>query len=166
MHRLWQSRCRYAFLNFARVPVQRNPRNKYGLDRGINFYDTAMGYQGGTSEKFAGRAIKDFAKREDVVLETKFIPRTPLDIQQKIRGQQYIQNMIDCSPNRMGFDYIDLYIYHMWDYHTPIEEIMESLHYVVQAVTIDIPANSSGPGVITPDDNLNPNLNEVIHLSY
>lgn len=106
---------------------------KYGLDRGINFYDTAMGYQGGTSEEFVGRAMKDFARREDVVLATKFIPRTPAEIEQKVSGQQHIQNMIDGSLKRMGLDYIDLYIYHMWDYNTPIEEIMEGLHNVVQA---------------------------------
>ena len=106
---------------------------KYGLDRGINFYDTAMGYQGGTSEEFVGRAMKDFVKREDVVLATKFVPRSPADIEQKISGQQHVRNMIDGSLKRMGLSYIDLYIYHMWDYHTPVEEIMEGLHDVVQA---------------------------------
>ena len=106
---------------------------KYGLDRGINFYDTAMGYQGGTSEEFVGRAMRDFANREDVVLATKFIPRTPAEIEQKISGRQHIQNMIDGSLKRMGLDYIDLYIYHMWDYHTPVEEIMEGLNNAVKA---------------------------------
>lgn len=106
---------------------------KYGLDRGINFYDTAMGYQGGTSEEFVGRALKDFVKREDVVLATKFVPRSPAEIEQEISGQQHIRNMIDGSLKRMGLSYIDLYIYHMWDYHTPVEEIMEGLHDVVQA---------------------------------
>lgn len=106
---------------------------KYGLDRGINFYDTAMGYQGGTSEEFVGRAMRDFVKREDVVLATKFIPRTPAEIEQKVSGQQHIQNMIDGSLKRMGLDYIDLYIYHMWDYHTPVEEILEGLNNVVKA---------------------------------
>lgn len=106
---------------------------KYGLDRGINFYDTAMGYQGGTSEEFVGRAMKDFVKREDVVLATKFVPRSPAEIEQKISGQQHVRNMIDGSLKRMGLSYIDLYIYHMWDYHTPVEEIMEGLHDVVQA---------------------------------
>lgn len=106
---------------------------KYGLDRGINFYDTAMGYQGGTSEEFVGRAIKDFAKREDVVLATKFVPRTPEEIENKISGQTHIQNMVDGSLKRMGLDYIDLYIYHMWDFNTPIEDIMEGLHNVIKA---------------------------------
>lgn len=106
---------------------------KYGLDRGINFFDTAMGYQGGTSEEFVGRAIKDFAKREDVVLATKFVPRTPEEIENKISGQTHIQNMVDGSLKRMELDYIDLYIYHMWDFNTPIEDIMEGLHNVIKA---------------------------------
>lgn len=106
---------------------------KYGLDRGINFYDTAMGYQGGTSEEFVGRAMRDFVNREEVVLATKFIPRTPGEIENHISGQQHVQNMMDASLKRMGLDYIDLYIYHMWDFHTPVEEIMEGLHNVVKA---------------------------------
>ena len=106
---------------------------KYGLDRGINFYDTAMGYQSGTSEEFVGRAMRDFVRREDVILATKFVPRAPDEIARKVSGQQHIQNMIDGSLMRMGLDYIDLYIYHMWDYHTPLEEILEGLHNVVQA---------------------------------
>lgn len=106
---------------------------KYGLDRGINFYDTAMGYQGGTSEEFVGKAMRDFVRREEVVLATKFIPRSPAEIQEGITGQQHIENMIEGSLKRMGLDYIDLYIYHMWDYHTPIEEILEGLSNVVRA---------------------------------
>lgn len=106
---------------------------KYGLDRGINFYDTAMGYQGGTSEEFVGRAMRDFVRREEVVLATKFIPRTPAEIQQNVSGQEHIRAMIDGSLQRMGLDYIDLYIYHMWDYNTPIEEILEGLSDVVKA---------------------------------
>lgn len=106
---------------------------KYGLDRGINFYDTAMGYQGGTGEEFVGRAMRDFVRREDVVLATKFIPRTPDEIARNVSGQQHVADMIDGSLKRMGLDYIDLYIYHMWDYHTPVEEILEGLHNVVQA---------------------------------
>jgi len=106
---------------------------KYALDCGVIFFDTAMGYQGGTSEEFVGRAMKDFAKRDEVILATKFIPRTPAEIEQKISGQQHIKNMIDGSLRRMGLDHIDLYICHMWDYHTPVEEIMEGLNDVVKA---------------------------------
>ena len=106
---------------------------KYALDNGINFLDTAMGYQGGTSEEFVGRAVRDFKKREDVILATKFIPRTPQEIESNITGQAHIKNMIDASLKRMGLDYIDLYICHMWDYHTPIHEIMEGLNDIVKA---------------------------------
>lgn len=106
---------------------------KYGLEAGINFFDTAMGYQNGTSEEFLGRAIRDLVKRDEVVLATKFIPRTPEEIKAGISGQQHIANMLDASLKRMETDYIDLYIYHMWDYHTPIEEILEGLHSVVKA---------------------------------
>lgn len=106
---------------------------KYGLDAGINFFDTAMGYQSGTSEEFVGRAIRDFAKRDEIVLATKFLPRTPSEIEGGITGQQHIANMLDASLKRMDTDYVDLYIYHMWDYNTPIEDIMEGLHNVVKA---------------------------------
>lgn len=106
---------------------------KYGLEAGINFFDTAMGYQSGTSEQFLGRSIRDLVKRDEVVLATKFIPRTPEEIKAGISGQQHIVNMLDASLKRMETDYIDLYIYHMWDYHTPIEEILEGLHSVVKA---------------------------------
>lgn len=106
---------------------------KYGLDAGINFFDTAMGYQNGTSEEFVGRAIRDFAKRDEIVLATKFLPRTTFEIESGITGQQHIANMLDASLKRMNTDYIDLYIYHMWDYNTPIEDIMEGLNNVVKA---------------------------------
>ncbi len=68
---------------------------KRGLDLGVNFYDTAIAYQGGTSEQFVGRALRDFAKREDVVVATKFLPRTPDEIENGISGQQHIENMIN-----------------------------------------------------------------------
>lgn len=106
---------------------------KYGLDAGINFFDTAMGYQNGTSEEFVGRAIRDFAKRDEIVLATKFLPRTQSEIEGGVTGQQHIANMLDASLKRMNTDYIDLYIYHMWDYNTPIEDIMEGLNNVVKA---------------------------------
>lgn len=106
---------------------------KYGLDNGINFFDTAMGYQGGTSEEYVGRAMRDYARREDVVLATKFSPRTPEEIARNVSGQEHVANMLDGSLRRMGLSYIDLYICHMWDYYTPIEEILEGLHNAVKA---------------------------------
>ena len=106
---------------------------KYALDNGINFFDTAMAYQGGTSEEFLGRAIKDFAKREDVVIATKFSPRTAKDIEEGISGQEYVKKCLEASLKRLGMDYVDLYILHSWDYNTPIEDYLEGLHEMIQA---------------------------------
>ena len=104
-----------------------------GLDLGVNFFDTAIAYQSGTSEQYLGRALKDFAKRDEVVVATKFLPRTPADIEAGITGQQHIKRMINKSLENLGMDYIDLYIYHMWDWNTPISDIMEGLNNVVKA---------------------------------
>ncbi|MGE9876369.1 aldo/keto reductase [Hornefia butyriciproducens] len=106
---------------------------KCGLELGVNFYDTAIAYQSGTSEQYVGRAIRDFAKREDVVIATKFLPRTPEEIEQGISGQQHIENMIDTSLKNLGMDYVDLYIYHMWDWQTDIYDIMDGLNRIVKA---------------------------------
>ena len=106
---------------------------KAALENGINFFDTAMSYQGGTSEMFVGRVLRDFARREDVVLATKFEPRTDEEIANGVTGQQHVKNCLDASLKRLGMDYVDLYICHMWDYRTPIEEIMEGLNDAVKA---------------------------------
>ena len=106
---------------------------KRGLELGVNFYDTAIGYQSGTSEQFVGRALRDFAKRDEAVVATKFLPRTPEEIEAGISGQQHIENMIDTSLKNLGMDYVDLYIYHMWDWNTPIEDIMDGLNRIVKA---------------------------------
>ena len=106
---------------------------KYGLENGINFYDTAIAYQNGTSEQFVGRALRDFAKRDDYVIATKFLPRNQEEINNNVSGQKHIENSLNQSLKNLGMDYVDLYIYHMWDYHTPMEEIMEGLHSVVKA---------------------------------
>ena len=105
---------------------------KRGLQLGVNFFDTAIAYQSGTSEQYLGRALKDFARREDVVVATKFLPRTPEEIREGISGQQHIQRMIDKSLENLGMDYVDLYIYHMWDYATPLEDILDGLNRVVK----------------------------------
>ena len=104
-----------------------------GLELGVNFYDTAIAYQSGTSEQYVGRALRDFAKREDIVVATKFLPRTQDEIERGISGQQHIENMINTSLSNLGMDYVDLYIYHMWDWQTPIHDIMEGLNNVVKA---------------------------------
>lgn len=106
---------------------------KRGLELGINFFDTAIAYQSGTSEQYLGRAIRDFAKRDEVVIATKFLPRTPEEIQAGITGQQHIEKMLNKSLENLGMDYVDLYIYHMWDYGTPMRDIMEGLNHVVKA---------------------------------
>ena len=106
---------------------------KRGLELGVNFFDTAVAYQSGTSEQYLGRAIRDYAKRDEVVIATKFLPRTQEEIVAGISGQQHIQNMIDTSLRNLGMDYVDLYIYHMWDYETPLYDIMEGLDGIVKA---------------------------------
>ena len=106
---------------------------KRGLDLGINFFDTAIAYQSGTSEQYLGRAIRDFAERDRVVIATKFLPRTPEEIEKGISGQEHISRMIDTSLSNLGMDRVDLYIYHMWDYNTPLYDIMEGLDRAVKA---------------------------------
>lgn len=106
---------------------------KYALENGINFFDTAIAYQNGTSEQFVGKALRDFAKREDFVIATKFLPRTVDEIENQVSGQKHIENSLNQSLKNLGLDYVDLYIYHMWDYNTPMEEIMEGLHNAVKS---------------------------------
>ena len=103
-----------------------------GLDNGINFYDTAIGYQNGTSEQYVGKVIRENASRDDVVVATKFLPRSQDDIENNISGRQHIHNMVDNSLANLGLDYIDLYIYHMWDYNTPLYDILEGLNEVIE----------------------------------
>lgn len=106
---------------------------RLGLEYGINFFDTAIGYQSGTSEKYLGRTLWDFAKkREDVVVATKFLPRTEEEIEKGITAQQHIVRSINRSLVNLGMDYVDLYIYHMWDYQTPLYDIMEGLNNIVK----------------------------------
>ena len=104
-----------------------------GLELGVNFYDTAIAYQSGTSEQYVGRALRDLAKRGDVVVATKFLPRTPEEIASGITGQQHIEKMLDKSLQNLGMDYVDLYIYHMWDWNTPIYDILDGLNRAVKA---------------------------------
>ncbi|MCD7893460.1 MAG: aldo/keto reductase [Erysipelotrichaceae bacterium] len=99
---------------------------KYALDSGINFFDTAMAYQSGTSEEYLGKALKKYAKREDVVIATKFTPK------HTDNTYQYIEECLNNSLKRLDVDYIDLYIMHMWDDETSIEETMEALNKFVK----------------------------------
>ena len=106
---------------------------KRGLELGVNFYDTAIAYQSGTSEQYVGRALRDFKKRDEVVVATKFLPRTQDEIESGITGQKHIENMINTSLENLGMDYVDLYIYHMWDWNTPLFDILDGLNKVVKA---------------------------------
>ncbi len=103
------------------------------LDLGVNFFDTAIAYQLGTSEQFVGRALRDMALRQDVVVATKFLPRTDEEIEKGIDGRQHVLHNIDSSLQHLGMDYVDLYIYHIWDYKTPAEEILEGMNDAVKA---------------------------------
>lgn len=103
----------------------------YALSKGITFFDTAMSYQNGTSEIYLGNALKELTKREDVVVATKFIPRTKEDIEKGTSGSQHVRNCLLASLERLQMEYVDLYIYHMWDDFTPIEEYLEELHKLI-----------------------------------
>lgn len=99
----------------------------HAFDSGINFLDTAIAYQGGTSEQFVGRAVRDYGKRDDFVIATKFMPRTDEDIASGITAAEHIEKCLHTSLSNLGMDSIDLYILHKWDYNTPIEETLSIL---------------------------------------
>ena len=109
------------------------PYIQRALELGINFFDTANVYAYGTSEVVLGRALRDFASRDDVVIATKV--RLDMGPGPNDRGlsRKHILSSIDASLNRLGTDYVDLYQIHRWDYETPIEETMETLNDVVRA---------------------------------
>ncbi len=110
------------------------PVIKKALDLGINFFDTANIYSMGESERILGRALKDYANRDDIVLATK-VHQTMRPNRPNSGGlsRKEIMSEINHSLERLGTDYVDLYIIHRWDYHTPIEETMEALHDVVKS---------------------------------
>jgi len=103
------------------------------LELGINFFDTANVYARGTSEEILGRALRDFANRDEVVIATKVRGRMHEGPNGEGLSRKAIMSEIDKSLQRLGTDYVDLYIIHRWDYHTPIEETMEALHDIVKA---------------------------------
>jgi aryl-alcohol dehydrogenase-like predicted oxidoreductase len=112
---------------------QSRPLVRQAIELGINFFDTANAYSDGTSEEIVGRALRDFARRDEIVLATKV--HFPMRKAPNIGGlsRKAIFNEIDNSLRRLGTDYVDLYQIHRWDYHTPIEETLEALHDVVKA---------------------------------
>ena len=109
------------------------PFIKRALESGINFFDTANRYSLGSSEEILGRAIKDFARREEVVIATKVYGRMRPGPNGAGLSRKAIMAEIDASLQRLGTDYVDLYQIHRWDYDTPIEETLEALHDVVKA---------------------------------
>ena len=112
---------------------QSRPFIKRALELGINFFDTANVYSAGSSEEIVGRALHDFAKRDEVVLATKVHGKMRDDPNGKGLSRKAILCEIDASLRRLGTDYVDLYQTHRWDYDTPIEETLEALHDVVKA---------------------------------
>lgn len=109
------------------------PIIKAALELGINFFDTANVYSIGRSEEILGRAVRDFAKRDEVVIATKVHGRMHAGPNGAGLSRKAILSEIDHSLQRLGTDYVDLYQIHRWDYETPIEETMEALHDVVRA---------------------------------
>jgi len=109
------------------------PFFRRALEAGINFFDTADIYSIGISEEVTGRALKDFARRDEVVIATKVF--SPMGDKPNQRGlsRKHIMEAIDDSLPRLGTDYVDLYQIHRWDDETPIEETMAALHDVVKA---------------------------------
>lgn len=109
------------------------PLIRQAVELGINFFDTANAYSDGTSEEIVGRALRDFARRDEIVVATKvrFASRKAPNVGGLSR--KAVLHEIDQSLTRLGMDFVDLYQIHRWDPHTPIEETMEALHDVVKA---------------------------------
>jgi aryl-alcohol dehydrogenase-like predicted oxidoreductase len=109
------------------------PFIKRALEADINFFDTANRYSLGSSEEILGRAVKDFARRDEVVIATKVYGRMRPGPNGAGLSRKAIISEIDASLRRLGTDYVDLYQIHRWDYDTPIEETLEALHDIVKA---------------------------------
>src|ERR1700735_4763601 len=109
------------------------PFIKKALEAGINCFDTANRYSLGNSEEILGRAIKDFARRDEVVIATKVYGRMRPGPNGSGLSRKAIMSEIDASLRRLGIEYVDLYQIHRWDYETPIEETLEALHDIVRA---------------------------------
>ncbi|CAI1003164.1 aldo/keto reductase [Serratia quinivorans] len=107
------------------------PLLKQALDAGINFFDTANSYSDGSSEEIVGQALRDYARRDQVVIATKVY--FPLSNLEQGLSHAKIMQSIDDSLRRLGTDYVDLLQIHRWDYETPLEETLEALHDVVKA---------------------------------
>jgi aryl-alcohol dehydrogenase-like predicted oxidoreductase len=108
------------------------PFFKCALELGINFFDTSNSYSAGSSEEITGRALRDFARRDEVVIATKVYFPTRKDPNGRGLSRKAILTEIDASLRRLGTDFVDLYQIHRWDYSTPIEETLTALHDVVK----------------------------------
>ena len=109
------------------------PFFKAAIEKGINFFDTADVYSQGESERVTGKALKEYAKRHEVVIATKVNGPMGADPNNRGLSRKHILDSIDRSLHRLGADYVDLYQIHRFDYETPIEETMEALNDVVRA---------------------------------
>jgi 1-deoxyxylulose-5-phosphate synthase len=109
------------------------PFLRRALDLGINFFDTANSYSDGTSEEIVGRALREFAKRDEIVVATKVFFPWRKGPNGGGLSRKAIMTAIDASLRRLGMDYVDLYQIHRWDTQTPIEETLEALHDLVKA---------------------------------
>ena len=112
---------------------QSRPFIKNALELGINFFDTADIYSLGASEEVVGNALKDFARRDEVVIATKVFNPMSQDPNDSGLSRKHIMSSIDSSLRRLKTDYVDIYQIHRWDYNTQIEETMEALHDIVKA---------------------------------
>ena len=109
------------------------PVIKKALDLGINFFDTANVYSYGASEKILGKALNDYANRDEIVVATKAYTQMKQAPNSRGLSRKTLLYQIDQSLERLQMDYVDLYIIHRWDYNTPIEETMEALHDIVKS---------------------------------
>jgi aryl-alcohol dehydrogenase-like predicted oxidoreductase len=109
------------------------PFIRRALELGVNFFDTADMYSNGASEEVLGRALKDFAKRDEVVIATKVYFPTGSAPNSRGLSRKHVFDAIDASLRRLGVDHVDLYQIHRWDAETPIEETLEALHDLVRA---------------------------------
>jgi aryl-alcohol dehydrogenase (NADP+) len=119
--------------DYTLTEEESRPIIKRAIELGINFFDTADMYSLGLSEEVTGRALSDYARRDDVVLATKTYWPMSDDVNDRGLSRKHIMQAVDNSLRRLGTDYVDLFYIHRWDYEVPIEETMEALHDVVRA---------------------------------
>lgn len=109
------------------------PFVRRALELGMNFFDTADLYSLGVSEEVTGRALRDFAQRDQVIVATKVYWPFSDDVNARGLSRKHLLDSIDASLRRLGMDYVDVYYIHRWDYNTPIEEVMQALNDIVRA---------------------------------